>query len=1325
LGVTRKAYFRIALLAALSFMLGFSYNYHLPKLESFLLVEIERVTADKAPVRVFAKKLHFHLLPLGVVLEDVNILAKPPLNKYLAPAHLKEAGARLAILPLIRGEVRLSQIFIRDSEINIFLKQDLFQGKGGRPAKFDFDQIYRLPVDEILLERVQIQGRLDPQNVVFRIAELNLLVENRYQSLFVETEADRVLVKPSGPVDPLNVQFELRALVESQEAQISAFKLKANDSFVVASGHFNGDLAAGRLENGAFDARAKMDLHDLNTWEKIFFLNPRLPELAGRSDVDLGLELRQGRGYKVALDLGTRDVRIDKFIVGRVAGRFSSDLKSVAADRVDFENSSGKAHISKLKLEIEPKPSIAGHVELDGLELRQFLENITVKGVPLTLPLKGAADCGGPLREPFEIKCAGSITSSRLHVYNDHGKKSTIVEANDLRAKGDVKITKNEVAYKGELNVGKNSHSTSDGVINYETGFKINYDADALDFADVKNLVNLKFEGRGKLAGSTTGTSKWATINMNIDGKDFWLEDYPLGALTTRMNYKAGHLLFDQAQGQFGVSRYNGAVDLNLKDDRIRLDLQIPFADLKDIQAAFSRKVQLPFTTQGTGTGNVHAEGPFAFRLMSYQMHSSFYRGEVANESFDEFVFNVKSTDGNVQSERIHLTKSSGVAELKGKINPQGEIDAVVVGRGLRLEQSENVVNLGFDLQGLADITMLIRGQLPKPRIELNGRLSRVVLADHPTDDSVFKLNFLSDRLEGSGQFLGSTILSDFVFPYDDHAPFSLNVKTRKWDFTTLFSLVSKSARQLDFATSLTSEIALKAEKGGFWKSTGKVQVDEFMLRKGGKQMANNKPMLITMNDGVMNSNNFGIASGESYLKLDLVDTTREKVNASVNGKMDLALLGLFTPFISDLRGNMAVSMDFKGTAMKPVMSGSAYVERGYVKFADFTHPFSNIRADVLFNDNQILVNTLNADLGGGRLDGEGKIIFNGATRPIDIKGTFDKVKMNVPEGYHTRGSGKVAIRGDNFPYTMQIDYAITGGDILAEFTPGDSEASVKASAYLPKFSSQEVFHPFTFAADVEIKKPITVNNSLIQAQINGHVKAEGTPDRLNLNGTLTPVAGGRVFFKDAPFDITSGYVEYEDMPPENPKIYVTATTHQTETVTDEQNRSTNQQYDISLLAQGRAQNPQFTLTSQPALSQREIVSLLALGVTSGGADRSSGTSAGNTGSAIGAALLQKAGGRKLKDTFGVEMKVSSSRPVANDSSKPMVTLSKQITPKFGVSASSTLTAIPANEVKAEYKLKKNISAIGSWAVREPNPQFAVPQTSVIGLDLEYKVNFK
>lgn len=62
-------------------------------------------------------------------------------------------------------------------------------------------------------------------------------------------------------------------------------------------------------------------------------------------------------------------------------------------------------------------------------------------------------------------------------------------------------------------------------------------------------------------------------------------------------------------------------------------------------------------------------------------MRSSFFRGEIANETFDELVFNVKSTDGLVESERIHLTKSSGVAEIKGKLNPKNDIDLVVVTR--------------------------------------------------------------------------------------------------------------------------------------------------------------------------------------------------------------------------------------------------------------------------------------------------------------------------------------------------------------------------------------------------------------------------------------------------------------------------------------------------------------------------------------------------------------------------------------------------------------------------------------------------------------------
>lgn len=1328
--ITRKMVLHLLLLSAFSFLLGFSYNYHLPKIESFLLVEVERLSQKHSPLRIFAAKLNFHLFPLGIVLEDVRLLPQAPLNHYIAPARLKEAGARLAIWPLVRGEIRLSQVFIRDSELNVFLKEDLFKSSGPKSMQFDFEQIYELPIDEVSLENVSIQGRVDPQNIVFRISDLNLLVENRYQSLFVEIEAPRVLIKPSGPIDPLNVQLELRTLVEAHEAQISAFQLKADESFLVASGRFNGDFAAGRVDNGAFQARSKLQLADVNVWEQVFLRQLKLPKLSGSAKLDVGVEIRDGKGYKIETDLHTEDVKIDKYVVGNADGHLSSDLKNITIDKLKVANSSGAARIEKAKLALEPKPTFSANVYADDIELRQFLANLGLKEeVPLSLSVKGDANCSGTLREPFEVNCSAKVSSPRFHVHTGKPKRSTIVEANDLRAKGDVKINLHEVSYKGEMSVGKESHGTSDGVINYETGFKINYVGDRVVFADVKNLANLKFEGEAKITGSTQGTSKWATIDMNAETKNFWLEDYPFGALSSKVRYKAGHLYFDQVQGQYEVSRYTGQMEIDLHNSRMKVNAQIPFADLRDLQSIFQRKVQLPFTASGTGTGQIEAEGPFEFRRMSYKVRSSFFRGEVARESFDELVFNVKSNDGLVTSDRIHMTKSSGVAEMKGQITPEGEIDSVVVARSLRLEQSENILALGLDLQGLADMTVLIRGHLPSPRIELNGRLSRVVLADQPAEDSVFKLNFLSDRMEGSGQFLGSTLISDFIYPYNDQAPFLFKLKTRNWDFASTFSFVSKSARQLDFTTGVNMDVNLHSPSGGFWNASGQVQIDQFIIRKAGKQMAAEKPMYLTMRNGVVNSNNFALTSGDSFLKLDVVNLKRDLLNASLNGKVDLSLLGLFTPFISDLRGYMSLSMDFRGDIQNPHVSGSAYVEKGYAKFRDFYHPFSNVRADLLFNDNQILVNAVRADLAGGKVTGDGRISFSGEKRIVDTKGTITDVKLNVPEGFHTQGSGNVAIRGEGFPYNMIIDYEVTGGEVVFEFTGGaGGESTVKASAYLPRFLYQDAFHPFTFNVDVNLKKPVLVNNSMVQSQVSGRVKGAGTPDRLLLDGTLTPVPGGKVFFGETPFEIVSGFVEYNNMPPENPKIYLNANTRVTETVTDDRQRETEHQYDVSMLIQGRAQPvPQITLTSQPPLSQREIVSLLALGVTTGGMDQgTSDRQAANSSAAIGAAVLQKAGGRRLKDSLGVDVKVSSSQPTPENASTPKVTISKQWTPKIGASASSTLKANPSNQVKVEYKMNKNISVIGSWDGKEESAQEQTgPTQNVFGLDLEYKVQFK
>ncbi len=1328
--MTRSRIFKIAVIAGLCFLLGFSYNYHLPRFESFLLVEIERLSQEHSPVRVWAQRLKFHLLPLGIVLEDVKILAQPPLDQYLAPATLRQVGVRLALWPLVRGEVRFSQIYLSDSELNIFLKNDLFATPKHAPkVRLDFDQLYRLPIDEISLENVQIQGRLDPQNVVFRISDLSLLVENRFQSLFVEVSTPRLLVKPSGPSKPIAAQIELRSLVEAQEIQISALKLKANDSFIVASGRFTGDFAAGLLENGEWDARSKMHLADINLWESVFFLKPSVPHLEGQLEFDMNAKVSKTEGYKLDGQLNTRDVVIDKFVVGQLQGHVQSNMKTVSSDAISIENSAGRMELSKVQLTLEPNPHISLNLKVPKLEVHQLLENLAVKHVPVLVPVKGEASCQGEWQQEPEITCQIKLATGKIHVDSGRPKFSTIVELGDSMASGSARVTAHQVEYKADVTSGQSS-GHSDGVINYDTGFKINYVGDKVDFADVKNLVNLKLQGLVKVSGNTIGTSDWATIDLNAEGKDLWLEDYPLGVVSSKMNYKAGKLHFTGIEGVYNVSRYQGSVDLDLDKNRIKISGQVPFTDLKDIQALVQRKIVLPASVSGTGTAKVEADGPFRFQDLNYDFRSSFYRGQIAGEAFDDLVFHVRSVNGLVKSEKIMLTKSSGVVDVKGQITPTGEIDTVAVGHGLRLEQSENISAMGLDLQGLADFTVLVRGQLPHPRIELNGRLSKVVLGDRATEDSVFKLSFLSDRMEGSGQFLGTTLLTDFTFPYEKAAPFLFKLKTKKWDFTTLFSLISRSARQIDLNTSVSMDMRLQAPQGGFWASTGQVRLNEFVIRKGTKVMSAEKPMTLNFKQGVVNSQDFALTSGESYLKLDVAGLSRTNLNASLNGKMDLSLLAVFTPFISDLRGNMALSMDLKGNVEKPYLSGSAYIDRGYAKFNDLYHPFANIRADVLFNDNQVMVNTLRADLAGGKVSGEGKITFSGKSRPVDVKGTFSDVKLNVPDGFHTQGSGNVAIRGDRFPYQMDINYEVTGGEIVYEVgQKTDGIATVKASPFLPRTLDLDIFHPFNFGLDVNFKNPIVINNHFLQASATGRVKVNGTPDRLLLNGSFTPIQGGKAFFNDAPFEISSGYVEYNNTPPDDPKIYLTANARVTDTVADESGRSTQNQYDVSLLVQGHGQAPQITLASQPPLGQRELISLLALGTTGapqGEERKTSETQSANPSAALGGALLQKAGGKRVKETFGVDLKVSSSQATTENASSPKVTLSKQWTPKLGASASTTIEANPNNNVKLEYKMDKNVSVIGSWDGREAlRDQTKDTTRNVLGLDLQYKMQFK
>lgn len=1330
----------------LGFMIGFFRTYHLPKIKNWLLVEVERQSQKHSPFRVWPQSVEVTILPPGVRFKDVRVLPQGELAKNLGPIHLNNFAVGISVLGLLQGNIRASNISVEKPELNLFFRQslaeilDAHKEDPQQQTGFDLDQIFRLPVDEVELKNITIKAKFGNDNLAVRLLDSSISAENKYKSLLLRADLSNITVKQLGDKPDMTFSLNAKTLIEKSGIQISSFQLKANNSFLVASGKIQGDVETFKMKSAKLNSRALFELDEIQELVPVFSNKLKVPNLRGSIGADATVNYDfTNKNIDGTYSLETKGIEIQDRLIGDVRSQGVFKKDSASTPLLSIKNKSGSAEIKNLAVSFGNSSSIRGALKVHWLSIRPFLNSIGVGLIPVESRLSGELPCKGTLQPEFKIECAGRADSKNLHIYSD---KDTIVKVPFLQAEGSVIVTDKMVSYDAKLKAGKKSRGSSKGSISYDKGFNISFIGERVETSDIEDLVGLKLEGAAALSGTTRGTSKWGTVEIDTRAKQLWLQDFGLGSVDSIVRYKDGKLTFRKIKGQFNSSRYEGNLTIDVRKKELFLNQKIPFVELADIQQIFSRKVNLPVQIAGTGSGHIKAWGPLQFNQLSYDLESSFYRGEVARETFEKALFNVSSENGQVKSERIQITKADSTIDLDGTISPEGIIDAVMVGRQLRLEQSENLSKAGLDIAGQFDSTLLLRGQLPDPEIVLNGRLRNLVIGKSPAEDSGFQLNIMKDRLKGHLDFMGNTLKASFIFPYTDSGPFSLNLKTNSWDFTNLFTIFSTTAKKKDFVTQLTSEVNLASSSGGFWNSTGSINVESFLLQRGPLNMTSAGPMSISFRNGVINSKDLYLKGEGAFLKVDILNASKQALNTDINGKLDLSLVALVTPFLDDLRGKLSMAVKTQGPLNNPNAVGSAFIEDGYLKLGGFPHPFDQINADLLFNQKSIVINAMKASLGGGPLKGEGRIQINSMNQiPVDIRASFEDVALNIPDGMRTKGSGHVQFTGQRFPYLLKGVYDVNYGDITMDFTGSKTKANeVKPSEFLPKFLTEDSFQPVRLDLEINASKPVAVRNDLIDAQAKGKMTVKGTPDKLRLNGVINPVAGGIIKFKDTEFEINDGYVDFRNSAPENPIIYLTADAKVTEnTINPKTGREESTNFQVKMQVQGQAPDIKINLDSQPPLSYQQIVSLLALGMTTTNTIDESfnpnqqstsddALASGVIGTQIGMGLIGRGLSEPLKERLGVELKISTSQSTVDNATYPKVIFSKQWTPKWETSASRTIENNPKSDVKVEYKLNDNISFIGLWEGREQTSTETSDQDeeeNKVGVDVEYKVNFK
>ena len=232
-----------------------------------------------------------------------------------------------------------------------------------------------------------------------------------------------------------------------------------------------------------------------------------------------------------------------------------------------------------------------------------------------------------------------------------------------------------------------------------------------------------------------------------------------------------------------------------------------------------------------------------------------------------------------------------------------------------------------------------------------------------------------------------------------------------------------------------------------------------------------------------------------------------------------------------------------------------------------------------------------------------------------------------------------------------------------------------------------------TFDMRLHSRDPLRLRNNLVEAQLmvdSDSLAFSGTNQRFGLRGRLRIMPGGRIRLRANEFEVRQGYVRFDDSTRIAPKVDVTA-------VTDYRRYSaasagggsgatgatgasggvgrTGGVWRITLHAFGDADNLRLDMTSEPSLSQEDIVLLLTIGMTRAEIDQLQASSLGGT-----AAL------EALSSLTGADSAVKKAVPVIDDfrlgsayssrtgSTEATITLGKRVTDKVRANVTSGLS---------------------------------------------------
>ncbi len=1322
----RRSFWILLTPAIFLLLMGFLFDRFLaPSILQLAVQRIQNVTKKQGPFEIKIQDIEFTYLPIGIKSSGIILKPKKNLESMLSNIEIESAKIELAVFALLTGKLKIGTVLIESPSVQFTTK---FESEKTEKTNLNFDFNWKpylesleiLPLEQLNIRNLNliILDSKSRKSVALSPVEIQFL---KLPDLFQVKLSAPQITTSWDKQNIIQTRLSFSAVITPENFRIQNLDIQNSSLQFNLSGQIKAPTKKGKPIQTQVYWKGQIYLDEFKKAFQLIAPGTQLPNLDGNLKAQGTWQPQATDWMQSTFQIQTENVKIAQFDVGDAEINGNLKTSIVSFDKIKAQHPAGQLELEKTEIKLNSALNIQSQLKIQNLNFQDLFLSLNLKEIPVEGKASGIAPCLGQLN-PLEFNCDYTVQLQDLQVKAGMKKDDLeTVAIESAKGSGKLKVDFEQLTYMAQIEMPK-SKIESKGKIDFSEGFQINYTAKPLAWSDVKNLANLKIEGVSEITGTTSGHSSAAVFGLKMKTQKQKMSHFYLGDTELELSYLQGTLLIPRIQSTFDSSLMTGNLEVNLKESLINGQLNSEKMGLDHIREILMGAIPIPVSMRGLGKVNLQFQGPLDFWKLNTRLSAEFQQPQVAGEILNSLKVQIESQAGNFVIKLAEAFRNQSTFNLTGQVSSEKELNLQGLLKNARLEESDNVSAIGWPLSGDLNAQMKISGKISDVNFEMSGQVAQMILNENEVANSSFRFQVEESIATLEGIFFGKQVQTFLQWPLGQkNQPLNLRFKSEGWDYTPWLSLFNAGAVNEETRGLLSTDMNLKSESGNWNQLSGLIKLNELSLTRQGLTLKNISPILVRAEAGKVSTENFTLKDeGGGSLEIRSQSSSLDSLSLELKATTDLKLLQIFIPTFEEISGPLKMNAQMTGPLRQPNLLGQMSVRGGYFKIKNFPHAFEKMDLDSTFSQSRVLINKIQGELGGGELKGEGSLQIQGPSDlPLYVRVKAQDVSLNIPNGVKTKGDIDLNFTGRKFPYLMTAQYRVKSTFVEMNFGSDANSSSVKQNFYLPTQLKEATAEPLELDLQLTFEKPIQVKNNLMEAQVTGNLSVKGSPSNPVILGQLKSLKGSQLYFKDKPFMVQTANIQFLNPTEINPELFISA-----------QTRVDN--YDVSLLVQGSAKEPTIRLSSQPPLSDNDLTSLLALGVTSSKLETvKSNFQQDQTRNEAFAAAFQSTGlSKKVQSATGFNVQLSNTFDTTRNISVPKFTVSRKLNKNTSASVAFPVTGDQKTpEGKIQYSLTENFSVNGSYEARkfgESNTDADLREIpSILGLDLEFSQEFK